>query len=147
VLAQKIVEDLEAALEQFREIATDLGGKGFITLLTSLVCGILVDFVMFIRVLRSRPPKEIVLGESISELLFSGLVRDYMRLLGDARALPGRFDHFIYDLHRLCGWCVALGLFLVAVGLISAQKGGRESFTLANDRGSGFAKEWKRHRS
>ena len=27
VLAQEIVEDLEAALEQFREIATDLGGK------------------------------------------------------------------------------------------------------------------------
>ena len=27
VLAQKIVEDLEAALEQFREIATDLGGE------------------------------------------------------------------------------------------------------------------------
>jgi hypothetical protein len=27
VLAQEIVEDLEAALEQFREIATDLGDK------------------------------------------------------------------------------------------------------------------------
>jgi len=27
VLAQKIVEDLEAALEQFREIAADLDGK------------------------------------------------------------------------------------------------------------------------
>jgi len=27
VLAQEIVEDLEAALEQFREIATDLGGE------------------------------------------------------------------------------------------------------------------------
>ena len=27
VLAQEIVDDLEAALEQFREIATDLGGK------------------------------------------------------------------------------------------------------------------------
>jgi type I restriction enzyme M protein len=26
VLAQEIVEDLEAALEQFREIASDLGG-------------------------------------------------------------------------------------------------------------------------
>jgi len=29
VLAQEIVEDLEAALEQFREIATDLGGEDF----------------------------------------------------------------------------------------------------------------------
>ena len=28
VLAQEIVEDLEAALEQFREIANDLGGEG-----------------------------------------------------------------------------------------------------------------------
>ena len=28
VLAQEIVEDLEAALEQFREIATDLGVEG-----------------------------------------------------------------------------------------------------------------------
>src|SRR3989304_846385 len=28
ILAQEIVEDLEAALEQFREIATDLGRKG-----------------------------------------------------------------------------------------------------------------------
>jgi type I restriction enzyme M protein len=28
VLAQEIVEDLEAALEQFREIAGDLGGEG-----------------------------------------------------------------------------------------------------------------------
>ena len=27
VLAQEIVEDVEAALEQFREIATDLGGE------------------------------------------------------------------------------------------------------------------------
>jgi len=27
VLAQEIVEDLEAALEQFREIAADLGGE------------------------------------------------------------------------------------------------------------------------
>ena len=27
VLAQEIVEDLEAALEQFREIAMDLGGR------------------------------------------------------------------------------------------------------------------------
>jgi hypothetical protein len=27
VLARKIVDDLEAALEQFREIATDLGGE------------------------------------------------------------------------------------------------------------------------
>jgi type I restriction enzyme M protein len=27
VLAQEIVEDLEAALEQFREIAMDLGGE------------------------------------------------------------------------------------------------------------------------
>jgi len=27
VLAQEIVEDLEAALEQFGEIATDLGGE------------------------------------------------------------------------------------------------------------------------
>lgn len=27
VLAQEIVEDLEAALEQFREIAMDLGGQ------------------------------------------------------------------------------------------------------------------------
>jgi type I restriction enzyme M protein len=27
VLAQEIVEDLEAALEQFREIAVDLGGS------------------------------------------------------------------------------------------------------------------------
>jgi hypothetical protein len=27
VIAQEIVEDLEAALEQFREIATDLGAK------------------------------------------------------------------------------------------------------------------------
>jgi hypothetical protein len=27
VLAQEIVEELEAALEQFREIATDLGDK------------------------------------------------------------------------------------------------------------------------
>ena len=28
VLAQEIVDDLEAALEQFREIASDLGGGG-----------------------------------------------------------------------------------------------------------------------
>lgn len=28
VIAQEIVEDLEAALEQFREIAVDLGGEG-----------------------------------------------------------------------------------------------------------------------
>ena len=27
ILAQEIVEDLEAALEQFREIASDLGGE------------------------------------------------------------------------------------------------------------------------
>ncbi len=27
ILAQEIVEDLEAAFEQFREIANDLGGK------------------------------------------------------------------------------------------------------------------------
>jgi hypothetical protein len=27
VIAQEIVEDLEAALEQFREIASDLGNK------------------------------------------------------------------------------------------------------------------------
>jgi hypothetical protein len=27
VLAQEIVDDLEAALEQFREIANDLGGE------------------------------------------------------------------------------------------------------------------------
>jgi len=27
ILAQEIVEDLESALEQFREIATDLGGE------------------------------------------------------------------------------------------------------------------------
>jgi len=28
ILAQEVVEDLEAALEQFREIAADLGGEG-----------------------------------------------------------------------------------------------------------------------
>jgi type I restriction enzyme M protein len=28
VIAQEIVEDLEAALEQFREIASDLGARG-----------------------------------------------------------------------------------------------------------------------
>ena len=28
VIAQEIVEDLEAAFEQFREIAADLSGKG-----------------------------------------------------------------------------------------------------------------------
>jgi len=28
LLAQEIVDDLEAALEQFREIAMDLGGEG-----------------------------------------------------------------------------------------------------------------------
>ena len=28
VLVQEIVDDLEAALDQFREIATDLGGEG-----------------------------------------------------------------------------------------------------------------------
>jgi hypothetical protein len=92
---------------------------GFIILVTSLVCGALVNFVMFIRVLCSRPSKEIALGESISELLSAGLVRDYMGLLADARTLPGRFDHFIYNLLRLCGWCVALGLLLVVTGLIA----------------------------
>jgi flagellar motor component MotA len=91
---------------------------GIVVVLASLVGSALIHGIMLLRVLRSKLPMRIVIGECLAELLMSARAKDYMTLLSEASKRPTMFDQVIYTLDRLIGWCLGAGLVAVALGLI-----------------------------
>jgi hypothetical protein len=91
---------------------------GIVITLTSLVGSALVSVIMFIRLLQSKPPRSIGVGESLSVLLTSGLTKNYAELLSESGKNPGALDQIVSTLHRFLGWCLGAGLLAVILGLI-----------------------------
>ena len=94
---------------------------GIIAVLGSLIGFALVHGIMLVRILRSKPPARIAIGESLAELLMSARAKDYMKLLSQTNRKPTLFDHTIYITERFMGWCLAIGIVSLAIGLIRAE--------------------------
>jgi hypothetical protein len=94
---------------------------GIIAVLGSLVGFAVVHGIMLVRILKSKPPARIAIWESLAELLMSARAKDYMRLLSETNSKPTLFDHTIYIAERFMGWCLAMGIVMLAVGLIRTE--------------------------
>ncbi len=91
---------------------------GIVTTLTSLVGSALISGIMFVRLLRSKPPGRLAVGESVSVLLFSELTKGYLKLLSEAGNKPSVFDQIISRIHRMLRWCLGAGLLAGTLGFI-----------------------------
>jgi hypothetical protein len=83
-----------------------------------LLGSILVNIIMFLRLLMFAQDGQVVLGEFLSMLFLSGSARDYVKTLRKEGREPTLLDTVLYRLNKTFCWLILIGIIGVIAGLI-----------------------------